>query len=221
MRFFRFVAIGVVLLLLTGAILGTACTGAQGEQGPQGAPGADGVGIESVVDNGDGTITIGLTDGSEYTTDMVTGPQGAPGEQGIQGIQGPKGDTGEQGPQGPEGLQGEKGDTGDQGPQGIQGIQGEPGPNLVVAMGTVQADSTLMEEYGVDSVTWDPVEERYVIVLTGISYSDRYYPTLVSAYGTGAIISYSTFGSNLRVGITNLSGTPIQRKFNFVVFEFP
>jgi hypothetical protein len=218
MRFFRFMAIGVVLLVLAGAILGMACAGAQGEQGPKGDPGADGVGIESVVDNGDGTITIGLTDGSEYTTDMVTGPQGPQGEQGIQG---PKGDTGEQGLQGPQGLQGEKGDTGDTGAQGLQGIQGEPGPNLVVAMGTVQADSTLMEGYGVDSVTWDAVEERYVIVLTGISYSDRYYPTLVSAYGTGAIISYSLYGSNLMVRITNLSGTPIQRKFNFVVFEFP
>ncbi len=92
---------------------------------------------------------------------------------------------------------------------------------MIVAMGTVQSNGTLMEGYGVDSVNWDAVEERYVIVLTGISYSDRYYPTSVSAYGTGAIISYSLYSSNLMVHITNLSGTPIQRKFNFVVFEFP
>jgi len=34
MRFFRLMAIGVVLLVLTGAILGTAYAGAKGEQGP-------------------------------------------------------------------------------------------------------------------------------------------------------------------------------------------
>jgi hypothetical protein len=101
MRFFRLAAIGVVVLVLAGSILGMACTGAQGEQGPKGDPGADGVGIESVVDNGDGTITIGLSDGSTYTTDMVTGPQGEQGIQGTQGPQGEKGDTGATGATGP------------------------------------------------------------------------------------------------------------------------
>ena len=39
MRFFRLMAIGVVLLAIAGVILGTACAGAKGEQGPQGEPG--------------------------------------------------------------------------------------------------------------------------------------------------------------------------------------
>jgi hypothetical protein len=34
MRFFRLMAIGFVLLVLVGSILGTACAGAQGEPGP-------------------------------------------------------------------------------------------------------------------------------------------------------------------------------------------
>jgi hypothetical protein len=152
MRFFRLMAIGVVLLLLAGAILGTACAGAKGEQGLQGETGATG----------------------------ATGPagsQGTQGEQGIQGVQGVQGVQGLQGPQGETGLpgagiawQGEwsnstaygtndavgyqgssyvskqdgntnhvptdtawwdlwvaKGDAGDTGPQGMQGIQGATG----------------------------------------------------------------------------------------------
>lgn len=61
MRFFRLMAIGVVLLILAGAILGTAGTGAPGEQGAQGVQG----------EKGD------------------TGDQGPQGIQGIQGVPGP------------------------------------------------------------------------------------------------------------------------------------
>lgn len=42
MRFFRLLAIGVVLLLVAGSILGMACAGAQGEEGPQGIQGEKG-----------------------------------------------------------------------------------------------------------------------------------------------------------------------------------
>ena len=100
MRIFRLLAIGVVLLVLVGAILGTACAGARGEQGPQGPKGdtgANGVGVENIVNNGDGTITVSLTNGESYTSDDLTGPQGEQGIQGregFQGIQGEKGDTG-------------------------------------------------------------------------------------------------------------------------------
>jgi hypothetical protein len=76
MRFFRFMAITV--LLLACVVLGTACAGAKGEQGPQGETGATGA--------------VG-----------ATGPQGI---QGIQGIQGVKGDTGDQGIQGIQGPAG-------------------------------------------------------------------------------------------------------------------
>jgi hypothetical protein len=61
---------------------------ANGEQGPPG------VGIDYIVNNGDGTLTIHLTDGSSHTTDDFTGPQGPQGDTGPQGPQGDKGDTG-------------------------------------------------------------------------------------------------------------------------------
>jgi len=70
------------------------------------ANGEPGVGIDHIVNNGDGTFTICLTDASNYTVGNFTGPQG---------------------PQGLQGLQGEQGIQGVQGEQGSQGIQGFPG----------------------------------------------------------------------------------------------
>lgn len=40
----------------------------------------DGVGISDITDNGDGTITINLTDGTSFTSSDLTGPQGEPGD---------------------------------------------------------------------------------------------------------------------------------------------
>jgi len=197
MRFLRLMAIGVVLLVLVGAVLGTACAGAEGEQGPQGG---DGVGIQNVASNGDGTVTISLTDGSTYTTDMVTGPQGpqgVKGDTGAQGIQGVKGDNGAQGVQG---IQGAKGDTGAQGPQGAIGT------NMIVASGMVgrvtseNVSGTIMKSYNVDSfvlghfvqtVYRAPSEASvvslntqnvysYTIKLSGIYYTTGNYIVLTS-----------------------------------------
>ncbi len=82
MRLFRVLAIGLALLVLAGSILGTACAGAKGEQG------ADGVGIKNIVNNGDGTFTVHLSNGMEYTTDNMTGPQGEKGDKGDTGLPG-------------------------------------------------------------------------------------------------------------------------------------
>ena len=77
--------------------------GVQGPAGPAGSPGAagekgtPGVGIETIEDNGDGTFTLFLTDGSSFTTDDLTGPTGATGPAGPIG---PAGPTGEIGPAG-------------------------------------------------------------------------------------------------------------------------
>jgi hypothetical protein len=77
--------------------------GVQGPAGPAGSPGpagAKGTGIEGIEDNGDGTFTLILTDGSSFTTDDLTGPTGEPGPTGQTGPQGPPGPTGEMGPAG-------------------------------------------------------------------------------------------------------------------------
>jgi hypothetical protein len=113
-----------------------------------------GNGIESVTDNGDGSLTFTYLDGSTYTTSPLTGltgPQGPQGEQGPQGVAGAngqdglsayevwlaEGNTGTEadflagitGPQGPQGVPGEQGIQGPVGPQGEPGAQGPAGAN--------------------------------------------------------------------------------------------
>jgi hypothetical protein len=92
MRFFRLMAITV--LLLACVVLGSACAGAEGEQGEKGA---DGVGIQSIANNTDGTLTIYLTNGQSYTTGNLKGAQGEIGPQGQQGAQGTQGEKGDKG----------------------------------------------------------------------------------------------------------------------------
>jgi len=65
----------VIVVMLAGVLLGAACS----NDGTENAQGDPGVGIESIVNNGDGTFTLNLTDGSSFTTDDLTGPQGAAG----------------------------------------------------------------------------------------------------------------------------------------------
>ena len=92
-------------------------TGGDGPQGIAGNDGADGNGIVSATNNGDGTFTLLFDNGTTFTTDDLTGPQGAAGAtgsagaQGIQGPQGPAGATGEEGPQGIAGNDGADGDS--------------------------------------------------------------------------------------------------------------
>ena len=48
-----------VVIILLGLVLGTSC----------GEPGSTGLDLQSIVNNGDGTFTLNLTDGSSFTTD--------------------------------------------------------------------------------------------------------------------------------------------------------
>jgi len=176
MRFFRLLAIGVVLLVLVGSVLGMACTGAQGEQGPKGDPGATG----------------------------ATGPAG---------------------PQGPQGEKGDKGETGDQGPQGIQGVQGEPGPNMIVAMGRVSLDGTLMSGYNVSYSEWITSFQQYEIQFTSTSSQATDCIVLVTPYTPSSGLNYSAAVANSSSGITvtltDNNGVRQQRGFHFMVLQVP
>ena len=109
------------LLAIKGAKGDIGEQGLQGIQGPQGVQGdtGDALALDSVIDNGNGTVTFNFSDLTSFTTSDITGPQG---------IQGVKGDTGDIGPQGAQGLQGIQGTQGLQGIQGEQGPQGDVGP---------------------------------------------------------------------------------------------
>lgn len=56
-----------------------------------GPPGSRGVGIDTTIDNRDGTFSFHYSDGSVFTTSNLTGPQG---QQGLTGPQGPPGACG-------------------------------------------------------------------------------------------------------------------------------
>jgi hypothetical protein len=66
--------------------------------------GSDGIGITSITDNGDGTFTILMSDGSSFISPNYEGPQGIQGAQGIQGDPGPQGDPGTNGTNGINGT---------------------------------------------------------------------------------------------------------------------
>ena len=111
------------------------------------------------------------------------------------------------GPQGPQGAQGE------QGPQGL------PGPNMIVAMGMVNADGSLGQDYNVDSVTWDSGNSRYVVKLTGITYTHTGYVTMVTAVDSAYTATYGADSGNLLVYLRNTSGVKQKYHFSFVVLK--
>ena len=150
-----------------------------------------------MVNNGNGTITFKMTDGTSYTTANLTGPQGA---QGLQGPQGLKGDT------------------------GAQGIQGPAGPSMIVAMGTIGSTGNILIGHNVTNCVYDSYAQQYVITLKDIHYSTDEYVTLVSVEDPDNVIAddytiahYSS-GGQLIVKVE----TPdfvYYRGFSFVVLE--
>jgi len=206
MRRNKIVVAMMVVVLLMASVAGFSCAGKQGPEGPQGAQG-------------------------------VTGPQGpvgpkgdtgATGPKGDTGATGPKGDTGATGPKGDTGATGPKGDTGATGPQGLegdtgaQGIQGLPGPNMIVAMGTVAyAGPTLYQTYNVSSVTWDAVNTCYQIRLTNIDYVFSNYVTLLTPiYGHARYLTCESYGGTLYVEAWDAAGNRVKEcSFSFVVLK--
>jgi hypothetical protein len=246
--------VAITVLLLACVVLGSACAGAKGDTGPKGDTGTDGVGVESIVNNGDGTFTVKLTNGDSYTTDNLTGPQGA---QGIQGQEGPQGEPGLPGAgvawkgewsnatayslNDGVGYQGSsyvsrqnssinhvptdtawwdlwvgKGDTGDQGPQGIQG---EPGPNMIVAMGSVNSNGSLASGFNVTSSVWnDAGAMDYYEITLDVTY-ESYWVTLVTPFwNTFAYFAYGASGGKLIVAMHNGSNY-VQCGFSFMVLD--
>lgn len=78
--------------------------GADGAAGQNGTDGSDGAGIESVVDNGNGTLTISYGGGQQVVTSDLTGPAGADGTDGQDGATGPAGPAGPPGVDGVDGA---------------------------------------------------------------------------------------------------------------------
>ncbi|CAN5807477.1 hypothetical protein BH11BAC7_BH11BAC7_12850 [soil metagenome] len=115
-------------------------SGPIGGAGPSGATGPTGDGVTSVIDNGNGTITINYGSTSTTTSSLygptgAQGPLGATGANGATGLTGPSGSTGAVGGQGPSGQVGATGSTGLTGATGLTGSTGAQG--IVGATGAV------------------------------------------------------------------------------------
>lgn len=178
MKAIRILGVAALVIMLVGLVLGTACAGKTG------------VGVESTVNNGNGTFTITYTDGSTFTSSNLTGPQG---------VQGPKGETGSQGIQGATGVQGAT---------GAQGIQGPVGPNMIVAMGTISSSGAILEGYNVTSCVVG-ANYLYTLTLTGITYTRYNYVTVVtiidSVYGSETASSSDDGAGKLTISIADAS----------------
>ena len=241
MRFLRLVAMGVVLLVLVGSILGMACAGAQGEQGPKGETGATGpIGPqgpqgEQGIQGPQGMPGIGVEWAGEWDNSILYAQYDAVGYQGSSYVSRQndntnhvptdtawwdlwvaKGDTGDTGSQGPQGLQGDKGDTGD---QGLQGIQGEPGPNMIVAMGNISADATINQEYNVTGCYYNSEFYFYDIDLSGITYTSTSYVTLVTPVFPARTAVYWSAAGDLAVTLFDSAGGYVQGGFSFMVLQ--
>lgn len=85
--------------------------------------------IQSIIDNGNGTLTFNYTNGGSYTTGVLAslGTLGPMGPTGPTGPQGSIGLTGTAGPTGPTGLTGATGVTGSTGATGLTGATGPTG----------------------------------------------------------------------------------------------
>jgi hypothetical protein len=218
MRFFRLMAICVVSLALIGGILGTACAGPRGEQGLQGTPGAginwEGEWTSSTDYAADDAVGY---QGSSYISKQDSNTSHAPTDAAWWDLWVAKGDTGATGA---TGTQGAKGDTGAQGLQGIQGIQGPAGPNMIVAMGVVGQDGSLLQGYNVTSSQLDSGVPAYRITLTGISYNHLNYVTQVTPLGPFLYADYSSYSGELIVYVCNNSGATVG-SFSFMILQCP
>jgi hypothetical protein len=117
-----------------------------------------------------------------------------------------------------------EGAVGPQGPQGQKGEQGDPGPagpSMVVAMGQVNSDASMGQSYNVDSAIWDAANLRYVIKLTGITYTHNTYVTIVTAGFSNYTATYAADAGNLVVAFRNTSAVGQRTHFSFMVLQAP
>jgi len=244
MRFFRLLAITV--LLVACVVLGSACTGAQGEQGPQGDVGATGTtgpagpagadgaqgpqGLQGIQgergEKGDpglpgvgvewkgewsNAATYSLNDavgyqGSSYVSKQDANTNHVPMETAWWDLWVQKGDTGA---------------TGAPGADGEDGQDGAPGPNMIVAMGNIASDGTINQGYNVTSCVVTELPD-YEITLTGISWDQDSYVTLVTTAGLSDLTAiYHGYGDKLMVTIFAGQDVAITNGFSFMVLQCP
>lgn len=90
---------------------------------------------------------------------------------------------------------------------------------MIVAMGMVNSDASVSQDYNIDSVTWDATGLRYVIKLTGITYTHTAYVTVVTGVDSNYTATYGAENGDLVVFFRNTSAVRQRDHFSFVVLK--
>ena len=154
---------------------------------------------------------------------------------GEKGPQGPKGDKGDQGPAGADGADGlsayqiwlDEGNSGTEAEfldclQGPPGADAVPGPNMIVAMGSVGSQGWVAQGYNIDSSenVWNEQAQAYFITLAGIDYHWGGFITIVTPNSHWVTACGVTdVNGQLYVSLLDANGQPIQGFFSFIVLQ--
>ena len=215
----------------------TGATGATGLQGPQGIQGLQGLqGIQGIQgEKGDtGLPGIGVEWVGEWDSSVLYAKYDAVGYQGSSYISKQNNNTNnlptdtnwwdswvEKGDTGANGADGADGAPGLPGAPGADGQDGAPGPNMIVAMGMVYDSGTgpsVVQDYNVGTCIYDSSNSRYDITLTGITYVQNNYVTLVTATGNYHA-GYAESAGHLTVYVANYLGADVHGSFSFMVLQ--
>jgi hypothetical protein len=92
---------------------------------------------------------------------------------------------------------------------------------MVVAMGLVGADGTLLQGYNVTNCEWDGPNNFYRIALTGTSYHWDYFVTIVTPAipGRQATFAHDMQSFELIVDIWDTSNNLTTGPFSFMVLD--
>ena len=190
--------------------------GSQGIQGVKGDTGLPGIGVEWVGE-WDSAVLYAKYDGvgyqgSSYISRQNSNTNHLPTDTNWWDLWVEKGDSGSAGAPGADGQDGAP---------GADGEDGAPGPNMIVAMGNISSSGTIREGYNIISCEWSASAQAYRLYLTGITYDQAAYVTLVSPLGEAWVTGYwgnATTGS-LAIFFRDSTGTLVQNGFSFMVLD--
>lgn len=167
--------------------------------------GEKGVGVDNVVFNDNGTMTLSLTNGEDYTSPVLSGRPGADGVDGVDGV----------------GIQDVAFNS--DGSMTVSLTNGQvhtsaaPSGPQIVAAGYIGADGTIYQRYGFDSATWMTGPDRCSIPLTKV-YDPRDFVTVISP-ADNLNSSYANGLASLAVSLYNAAGDNIRGNFSFIVLD--
>jgi len=248
MKNVKIVCVVVAVIMLLGLVLGSACAGAKGVQGPQGeeglegpqgpageegdkgdkgdagAQGAQGVqGLQGLqgIQGPRGLPGIGVEWVGEWDSSVLYAKYDAVGYQGSSYVSRQESNTNHL----PTDtnwwdLMVVKGDTGSTGAPGADGEDGAPGPNMIVAMGSIAANGSIVEGYNVNSCVWNDTEEGWYEITLDVYYTSVYV-TLVTPFWSYRIFpAYGAREGKLVVILyDDYTSSYLQSPFSFMVLD--